>query len=56
MFAIDWTQIFAFANLILSSATVILAFSLLIYVLTHNLLSDVGRSFAALLALSLIHI
>ena len=50
MFAIDWTRIFAFANLILSSATVILAFSLLIYVLTHNLLSDVGRSFAALLA------
>jgi len=50
VFAIDWTRIFAFANLILSSATVILAFSLLIYVLTHNLLSDVGRSFAALLA------
>ncbi|MBK6431592.1 histidine kinase N-terminal 7TM domain-containing protein [Candidatus Amarolinea dominans] len=50
MFDLDWTRIFAFANLILSSATVILAFALLIYVLTHNLLSDVGRSFAMLLA------
>ena len=50
MFDLDWTRIFAFANLILSSATVILAFALLIYVLTRNLLSDVGRSFATLLA------
>jgi hypothetical protein len=50
MFAVDWTQIVAQANLILSSATVILSFALLVYVLGHNLLSNVGRSFAALLA------
>ena len=50
MFQLDWAHIFAFINLIFSSATVILAFSLFIYVLTHNLLSNVGRSFAALLA------
>lgn len=50
MFDIDWMRLLAFANLTLSSATVILAFSLFVYVLTHNLLSDVGRSFAALLA------
>lgn len=50
MFAVDWTRLVAQANLILSSATVILSFALLVYVLGHNLLSNVGRSFAALLA------
>jgi hypothetical protein len=40
----------AFANLILSSAIVIIAFSLLVYILTHNLRSAVARSFCALIA------
>lgn len=50
MFEVDWTRLVAQASLILSSATVILSFALLVYVLGHNLLSNVGRSFAALLA------
>jgi hypothetical protein len=37
-------------NRALSSAIVILAFSLLIYILTHNLRSSVARSFSALIA------
>lgn len=37
-------------NRALSSAIVILAFSLLVYVLTHNLRSSVARSFSALIA------
>ena len=40
----------AFGNLILSSINVILAFSLLVYILTHNLRNLVARSFCALLA------
>ena len=50
MIVVDWTRFVAQANLILSSATVILSFALLVYVLGHNLLTNVGRSFAALLA------
>ncbi|NIO68630.1 MAG: hypothetical protein GTN71_06190 [Anaerolineae bacterium] len=38
-----------FANLILSSAIVITAFSLLVYIFTHNLRSAVARSFCALI-------
>lgn len=44
------THVLAGLNQILSSAITILAFSLLIYMLIHNLRSSVGRSFAALLA------
>ncbi|HXV97376.1 MAG TPA: histidine kinase N-terminal 7TM domain-containing protein [Anaerolineae bacterium] len=38
------------SNQVISSAITILAFSLLVYMLIHNLRSSVGRSFAALLA------
>lgn len=48
--SLDLTSILAFANLILSSAIVIIAFSLLVYILTHNLRSAVARSFCALIA------
>lgn len=41
--------VLAFANLILSSAIVLTAFSLLAYLLTHNLRSPVARAFCALL-------
>lgn len=47
---IDLTAILYSCNLILSSAIVITAFSLLIYILTHNLRSEVARAFCALLA------
>lgn len=42
-------RVLAFGNLILSSINVILAFSLLIYILTHNLRNTVARSFSSLL-------
>ena len=48
--AIDLTSALSFANLILSSAIVIIAFSLFIYIFTHNLRSSVARSFCALIA------
>ena len=48
--SLDLAAILAFANLILSSAIVIIAFSLLVYILTHNLRSAVARSFCALIA------
>lgn len=48
--SLDLPAVLAFANLILSSAIVIVSFSLLIYILTHNLRSAVARSFCALLA------
>lgn len=48
--SLDLASILAFANLILSSAIVIIAFSLLVYILTHNLRSAVARSFCALIA------
>ncbi len=50
MNSIDSTRVLAGLNQILSSAIAILAFSLLVYMLIHNLRSSVGRSFAALLA------
>ena len=42
-------SILEFGNLILSSAILILAFSLFAYILTFNLHSRVGRAFAGLL-------
>ncbi len=48
--SLDLPAILAFANLILSSAIVIISFSLLVYILTHNLRSAVARSFCALIA------
>ncbi len=48
--SLDLPSILAFANLILCSAIVIIAFSLLVYILTHNLRSSVARSFCALIA------
>jgi hypothetical protein len=44
-----WLGIVEFANLVLSSAILILSFSLFAYILTFNLHSRVGRAFAALL-------
>ncbi|MBN1995412.1 MAG: hypothetical protein JW953_22175 [Anaerolineae bacterium] len=44
------TDFFIWLNTILSSAIVILAFSLFSYVIIYNLGSSIGRSFAALLA------
>jgi hypothetical protein len=46
----DTTFILIRLNEVLSSAIIILAFSLLVYIVTHNLGSSVGRAFAALLA------
>ncbi|MCO6449193.1 MAG: hypothetical protein J5I90_00265 [Caldilineales bacterium] len=45
----DWLTILEFGNLVLSSAILILSFSLFVYILTFNLHSRVGRAFAALL-------
>jgi len=45
----DWMSILIYGNLVLSSAILILAFSLFAYILTFNLHSRVGRAFAALL-------
>lgn len=47
---LSWLVVLAFVNLILSSAIVITAFSLLGYVLTHNLRSSVAQAFSVLLA------
>ena len=49
-----WASLLSLGNLILSSAIVILAFAELIYMLTHNLGSDVARGFCALLACVLV--
>ena len=51
---LSWADFLTFGNLILSSAIVILAFSELIYMLTHNLRSEVVRGFCALLACVLV--
>ena len=51
---LTWSVIFSFVNLLLSSAIVITAFSLLGYMLTHNLRSSVAQSFSVLLACVLI--
>ncbi len=48
------TFILSRANLALSSAVAITAFSLLVYVLTHNLRSAVARAFCALIAFVII--
>ncbi len=50
IFAVNLVTLLSSLNRALSSAIVILAFSLLIYVLTHNLRSSVARSFSALIA------
>ncbi|MEA3407867.1 MAG: histidine kinase N-terminal 7TM domain-containing protein [Chloroflexota bacterium] len=44
------TSILKLGNLILSSANVIIGFSLFVYILTHNLRSAVARAFCALMA------
>jgi hypothetical protein len=47
----NWvTSGLSLANLILASANVIIGFSLLAYILTHNFRSSVARAFSALLA------
>lgn len=46
----DMTYVLAGLNQVLSSAITILAFSLFVYMLIHNLRSSVGRSFATMLA------
>ncbi len=46
----DWLgSALSLGNLVLASANVIIGFSLLVYVLTHNLRSPVARAFSALL-------
>jgi hypothetical protein len=47
---LTWPVILTFANLLLSSAIVITAFSLLGFVLTRNLRSEVAQTFSVLLA------
>jgi hypothetical protein len=51
---LTWPVILAFGNLILSSAIVITAFSLLGYVLTRNLRNAVAQAFCVLLACVLV--
>jgi len=51
---LTWPVILSFINLIFSSAIVITAFSLLGYMLTHNLRSAVARCFCVLLACVLV--
>jgi len=51
---ITWPGVLNFVNLILSSAIVITAFSLLGYMLTRNLRSPVAQSFSILLAFVLV--
>jgi hypothetical protein len=51
---LTWPVILAFANLLLSSAIVITAFSLLGFTLTRNLRSEVAQTFSVLLACVLI--
>jgi hypothetical protein len=51
---LTWSVILAFGNLILSSAIVITAFSLLGYVLTRNLRNPVAQAFSVLLACVLV--
>jgi uncharacterized protein YggT (Ycf19 family) len=51
---LTWPVILAFGNLILSSAIVITAFSLLGYVLTRNLRNPVAQAFSVLLACVLV--
>jgi hypothetical protein len=48
--AVNLISLLSSANRALSTAIVILSFSLLVYILTHNLRSSVARSFSALIA------
>jgi len=50
MGGVTLTGVLSLGNLILSAANVIVAFSLLVYILSHNLRSAVARAFCALLA------
>jgi hypothetical protein len=54
LWGVTWPVVLSFINLILSSAIVITAFSLLGYILTHNLRSPVAQSFSVLLACVLV--
>ena len=54
LFGIPWPVLLSFVNLILSSAIVITAFSLLGYMLTRNLRSAVAQAFSVLLACVLV--
>lgn len=51
---VTWPIVLSFVNLILSSAIVITAFSLLGYMVTHNLRSPVAQTFSILLACVLV--
>jgi len=48
--ALDWVAILSFGDLIFASIDLVIAFSLLVYVLSHNLTSNVARTFGTLLA------
>lgn len=48
---ITLVTVLSFLNLILSSANLILAFSLVVYILMHNLWSSVARTFGAIMLL-----
>lgn len=50
MAEISLTQVLAFGSLLLSAANLIIGFSLLGYILSHNFTSGLARAFAALLA------
>jgi hypothetical protein len=50
MEGVTLTGVLSLGNLILSATNVIVAFSLLIYILSHNLRNSVARAFCALLA------
>ena len=49
MHGVTLTGVLSLGNLILSATNVIVAFSLLVYILSHNLRSSVARAFSALL-------
>lgn len=53
-FALSWQDALTFANVLISSTVVILAFSLLAYTLTYNFRNPVARRFAFLLGLVMI--
>jgi len=50
MEGVTLTGVLSLGNLILSATNVIIAFSLLVYILSHNLRNSVARAFCALLA------
>ena len=47
---LNWVSILSFGDLIFASASLIIAFSLLAYILIHNLTSSVSRAFGGILA------